>query len=125
MTTTVGAENPELMGVDTGAPVVVLNGDVFTDGAGKCAAAGKSPYTVQYFADTAPIFLGLANGKVDIYFGPTLSLKYDAAHIPNTKFLSQFSSTPVGFVTGKGSPIAPALTAASEVQKIRCHAGKE
>jgi polar amino acid transport system substrate-binding protein len=75
----------------------------------KCAAAGKKPYTVQYFADTAPIWLGLANGKVDIYFGPTLSLKYDAAHVPNTKFLSQFSSTPVGFVTAKGSPIAPAL----------------
>ena len=75
----------------------------------KCAAAGKKPYTVQYFADTAPIWLGLANGKIDVYFGPTLSLKYDATHIANTKFLSQFSSTPVGFVTGKNSPIAPAL----------------
>jgi polar amino acid transport system substrate-binding protein len=78
----------------------------------KCAAAGKKPYAVQYFADTAPIWLGLANGKIDVYFGPTLSLKYDATHVANTKFLSQFSSTPVGFVTGKGSPIAPALTAA-------------
>lgn len=76
----------------------------------KCSAAGKKPYTVQYFADTAPIWLGLANGKIDIYFGPTLSLKYDAAHVPHTKFLSQFSSTPVGFVTAKGSPIAPALS---------------
>jgi polar amino acid transport system substrate-binding protein len=75
----------------------------------KCSAAGKKPYTVQYFADNAPIWLGLANGKIDIYFGPTLSLKYDAAHIPDTKFLSQFSSTPVGFVTAKGSPIAKAL----------------
>jgi polar amino acid transport system substrate-binding protein len=78
----------------------------------KCSAGGKKPYTVQYFADTAPIWLGLANGKIDIYFGPTLSLKYDAAHIPNTKFLSQFSSTPVGFVTAKGSPIATAISAA-------------
>jgi polar amino acid transport system substrate-binding protein len=78
----------------------------------KCSAAGKKPYTVQYFADNAPIWLGLANGKIDIYFGPTLSLKYDATHIPNTKFLSQFSSTPVGFVTAKDSPIAKALTEA-------------
>jgi polar amino acid transport system substrate-binding protein len=78
----------------------------------KCSTAGKKPYTVQYFADNAPIWLGLANGKIDIYFGPTLSLKFDAAHIPNTKFLSQFSSTPVGFVTAKGSPIAKALQAA-------------
>jgi polar amino acid transport system substrate-binding protein len=78
----------------------------------KCSAGGKEPYAVQYFADSAPIWLGLANGKIDVYFGPTLSLKYDAAHIANTKFLSQFSSTPVGFVTAKGSPLAPALTAA-------------
>jgi polar amino acid transport system substrate-binding protein len=75
----------------------------------KCAGAGKQAYTVQYFADQAPIWLGLANGKIDIFFGPTLSLKYDATHIPNTKFLSQFSSTPVGFVTAKGSPVATAL----------------
>jgi polar amino acid transport system substrate-binding protein len=83
---------------------------ILTDGAAKCAAAGKSPYKVQYFSDSAPIFLGLANGKVDIYFGPTLGLKYDAAHIPNTKYLGQISSTPVGFVTAKGSPIAKALS---------------
>ena len=83
---------------------------ILTAGASKCAAAGKSPYKVQYFADTTPIFLGLANGKVDIYFGPTLALKYDALHLPNTKYLGQISSTPVGFVTAKGSPIAKALS---------------
>ena len=85
---------------------------ILTAGASKCAAAGKKAYTVQYFADSAPIFLGLANGKVDIYFGPTLSLKYDAAHISGTKFLGQFSSTPVGFVTGKNSPLVKPLSAA-------------
>jgi len=83
---------------------------ILTAGASKCAAAGKSPYKVQYFADTTPIFLGLANGKVDIYFGPTLALKYDALHLPNTKYLGQISTTPVGFVTAKGSPIAKALS---------------
>jgi polar amino acid transport system substrate-binding protein len=85
---------------------------LLTDNASKCAAEGKKPWTVQYFSDSAPIFLGLANGKVDLYFGPTLSLKYDATHIAGTKFLGQISSTPVGFVTGKGSPIAKALSAA-------------
>jgi polar amino acid transport system substrate-binding protein len=65
---------------------------------------------VQYFSDSAAIFLGLANGKVDLYFGPTLSLKYDAAHIAGTKFLGQISSTPVGFVTAKNSPVAKALS---------------
>jgi polar amino acid transport system substrate-binding protein len=83
---------------------------LLTSNASKCAAAGKKPWTVQYFSDSAPIFLGLANGKVDIYFGPTLSLRYDATHVANTKFLGQISSTPVGFVTAKGSPIAKALS---------------
>ncbi|WP_201776442.1 transporter substrate-binding domain-containing protein [Streptacidiphilus carbonis] len=83
---------------------------LLTDGASKCAAAGRSPYKVQYFADTAPIFLGLANGKIDIEFGPTLALKYDAAHIPGTKYLGQVGSTPVGFVTAKGSPLAKVLS---------------
>ncbi|WNI19052.1 ABC transporter substrate-binding protein [Actinacidiphila sp. ITFR-21] len=83
---------------------------ILTDGASKCAGVGKKPYKVQYFTDSAPIFLGLANGKVDIYFGPTLSLKYDATHVPNTKYLGQISTTPVGFVTAKGSPIAKALS---------------
>jgi polar amino acid transport system substrate-binding protein len=83
---------------------------LLTSSAPKCAAAGKQPWTVQYFSDSAPIFLGLANGKVDLYFGPTLSLKYDAAHIAGTKFLGQISSTPVGFVTAKNSPIAKALS---------------
>jgi polar amino acid transport system substrate-binding protein len=83
---------------------------ILTSGAGNCAAAGKKPYTVQLFADAAPILLGLANGKIDVYFGPTLGLKYDATHLPNVKFLSQFSVTPVGFVTVKGSPLAKALS---------------
>ena len=85
---------------------------LLTSNGSKCAADGKKPWTVQYFADSAPIFLGLANGKVDLYFGPTLSLKYDALHIAGTKFLGQISSTPVGFVTAKGSPVAKALSAA-------------
>jgi polar amino acid transport system substrate-binding protein len=83
---------------------------LLTGNASKCAVSGKQPWTVQYFSDSAPIFLGLANGKVDLYFGPTLSLKYDAAHIAGTKFLGQISSTPVGFVTAKNSAIAKALS---------------
>lgn len=83
---------------------------ILTDGAGKCAAAGKKPYQVQYFADTAPIILGLTNGKVDVYFGPTLSLRYEARHIPGTRYLGQITTTPVGFVTAKGSPVAKALS---------------
>lgn len=80
--------------------------------ASKCAAAGKKAYQVQYFSDTAPIYLGLQNGKVDVYFGPTLSLKVLTSKIEGAKYLGQVTSTPVGFVTAKESAIAPALVAA-------------
>lgn len=83
---------------------------ILTAAAPKCQAAGKPAFNVRYFGDTAPIFLGLANGKLDAYFGPTLSLQYDAIHVPGTKFLGQVSSTTVGFVTGKGSPLARPLS---------------
>ncbi|WP_202232692.1 transporter substrate-binding domain-containing protein [Actinacidiphila reveromycinica] len=82
---------------------------ILTDGAGDCAKIGKKPYKVQYFADSAPIFLGLANGKVDVMFGPTLGLKYDATRIPGTRFLGEISTTVVGFVTARNSPLAPVL----------------
>ena len=82
------------------------------NGKDDCAKAGKKPYTVQYFSTSAPVLLGLANGKVDVEFGPTLSLKYDASHIAGTKFLGQISSTPVGLVTAKHSGLAQVLQAA-------------
>jgi polar amino acid transport system substrate-binding protein len=82
---------------------------LLTENASRCAAAGKKPWTAQYYNDSGAIFLGLTNGKVDLYFGPTLQLKYDAAHIAGTKFLGQIATSPVGFVTAKGSPIASAL----------------
>ena len=84
--------------------------EILTKDAGDCAKAGKPAYTVDYFTDNSAIWLGLANGRIDLYFGPTLGLKYDAAHVANVKFLSQFSSTAVGFVTAKGSPLAKVLS---------------
>jgi polar amino acid transport system substrate-binding protein len=62
---------------------------LLTSNASKCAAAGKKPWTARYFSDSAPTLLGLANGQADLYFGPTLSLKYDPTHIAGTKFLGQ------------------------------------
>jgi polar amino acid transport system substrate-binding protein len=85
---------------------------ILTKNAARCAAAGKKPYTVQYFSDNAAIWLGLSNGRIDAYFGPTLGLEYDATHVPNVKFLGQISSTAVGFVTAQGSPLAKLLSEA-------------
>ena len=100
----------DVCGLDVGTSPGSTFQQILTAAAPKCAAAGKEPFSVQYFGDTAPIFLGLANGKLDAYFGPTLSLQYDALHVPNTKILGQVSSTTVGFVTGKGSPLAKPIS---------------
>lgn len=101
-----------LCGLTVGTSAGTTFQTILTDNAAKCAAAGKKPYTVDYFSDDAAIWLGLANGRIDVYFGPTLSLEYDAAHVANVKFLSQVSSTAVGFVTAKGSALAPLLAQA-------------
>lgn len=82
---------------------------ILESGAGECAKAGKKPYKVQYFSDADAIILGLQNGKTDLYFGPTLSLKYLQAHQPNLKYLGELSLTDVGFVVAKGSPLGPLL----------------
>jgi polar amino acid transport system substrate-binding protein len=102
----------QLCGLTIGTGAGTTFQTILQSNASKCAAAGKKAYTVDYFSDNAAIWLGLANGRIDAYFGPTLSLKYDATHVANTKFLSQISSTPVGFVTAKGSPLAKILTEA-------------
>jgi polar amino acid transport system substrate-binding protein len=78
-------------------------------GASQCQAAGKKPYTPKYYSDTSSILLGLQNGQTELYFGPTLGDKYLVAHEPNLKFLGEVSSTDVGFVTAKGSPLAHVL----------------
>jgi polar amino acid transport system substrate-binding protein len=102
----------QLCGLTVGTTAGTTFQTILTKNAGVCAAVGKKPYTVQYFSDNAAIWLGLANGRIDVYFGPTLSLKYDATHVANVKFLSQVSSTKVGFVVAKGSPLAALLAKA-------------
>lgn len=78
-------------------------------GQGQCKSAGLPPYKTKYFSDSSSIILGLQNGQTDLYFGPTLGDKYLVAHQPNLKFLGEVSSTDVGFVTAKGSPLAHVL----------------
>ncbi|UDY24325.1 transporter substrate-binding domain-containing protein [Nocardioides sp. Kera G14] len=82
---------------------------ILESNASTCAAAGKEPYKVSYYKDGATILLSLQNGKADLYFGPTLSLKYLVDHQSNLKYLGELSLTDVGFVVAKGSPLAPIL----------------
>ena len=102
----------QLCGLTIGTGAGTTFQTILQTNASKCAAAGKKAYTVDYFSDNSAIWLGLANGRIDAYFGPTLSLKYDATHVANVKFLSQISSTPVGFVTSKDSQLAKLLALA-------------
>jgi polar amino acid transport system substrate-binding protein len=102
----------DLCGLTIGTGAGTTFQEILTDDAGQCAKAGKKPYTVDYYSDNSAIWLGLANGRIDVYFGPTLGLEYDSTHVANVKFLSQISSTAVGFVTAKGSPLAKVLAAA-------------
>jgi polar amino acid transport system substrate-binding protein len=102
----------QLCGLTIGTGAGTTFQTILQTDASKCAATGGKPYTVDYFSDDAAIWLGLANGRLDAYFGPTLSLEYDASTIPNVKFVGQTSSTSVGFVLAKGSPISAVLAKA-------------
>jgi polar amino acid transport system substrate-binding protein len=82
---------------------------ILEDGAAECEKAGKETYEVEYFKDNAAILLGLQNGKTDLYFGPTLSLKYLVSHQPGLKYLGELSLTDVGFVVAKKSPLGEVL----------------
>ncbi|WP_300680491.1 transporter substrate-binding domain-containing protein [Nocardioides sp.] len=77
--------------------------------ASECAKAGKAPYKVSYYKDNATILLSLKNRKVDLFFGPTLSLKYLVDHQAGLTYLGELSLTEVGFVVAKGSALGPIL----------------
>lgn len=102
----------QLCGLTIGTGAGTTFQTILTKNAARCAGSGKKPYTVEYFSDNAAIWLGLSNGRIDAYFGPTLGLEYDATQVPNVKFLGQISSTAVGFVTAKASPLATLLSQA-------------
>ncbi|MDF0530586.1 transporter substrate-binding domain-containing protein [Tsukamurella sp. 8F] len=96
-----------------GKKIATAPGSTFQDllekGKNDCAKEGKPSYTVQYYNDNGAITLALQTKKADVQFGPTLSLQYTEGKIPGTKYLGQISSTTVGFVTKKGSPLARLL----------------
>ena len=115
----VGASKSGLTSVKTledlcGKKIVTGSGTTFQQilekGTGQCTSKGKPAYTVQYLDDQGAIVLNLQNNRVDAYFGPTLSLRYLVDKVPGTTFLGEYSTTVVGFVTAKGSPIAPAIS---------------
>nr|WP_245555573.1 ABC transporter substrate-binding protein [Gordonia soli] len=99
-----------------GKKIVTGSGTTFQQilekGVARCTSQGKPPYTVQYLDEQGAIILSLQNNRVDAYFGPTLSLRYLVDKVPGTTFLGEYSTTVVGLVTAKGSPIAKAISQA-------------
>ncbi|PYC79571.1 ABC transporter substrate-binding protein [Streptomyces tateyamensis] len=80
---------------------------------GVCAAAGKKPYQVQVFSDTAAILTSLQQGRVDVVMSTINGLRYQAAQpASGTRFLGEFHRLDVGFAFKKGSPLTPAFQAA-------------
>lgn len=117
----VGSSGSGLTSVTTledlcGKKIVTGSGTTFQQilekGVQECTTHGKPAYSVQYLDDQSAIILSLQNNKVDAYFGPTLSLRYLVDKLPGTTFLGEYSTTVVGFVTAKNSPVARAISQA-------------
>lgn len=86
--------------------------EILTAQQGACKKAGKSPFKVAIYADATEPVLALQTGRIGAYMGPSSGNHYLVAHTKGLKFLSQYSSTPVGFVLAKGSPLDKAIQAA-------------
>ncbi|MQS14816.1 ABC transporter substrate-binding protein [Streptomyces kaniharaensis] len=78
-----------------------------------CAAAGKKPYEVKVYSDTAAILTSLQQGRVDTVMSTINGLRYQESRpASSTRFLGEFHRLDVGVAFKKGSPLAPAFQAA-------------
>ncbi|TQF06940.1 ABC transporter substrate-binding protein [Kitasatospora acidiphila] len=78
-----------------------------------CTGAGKKPFEVKVYSDTAAILSSLQQGRVDVVMSTINGLRYQAAQpAAGTRFLSEFHRLDVGFAFKKGSPLTPAFQAA-------------
>ncbi|GAA4877868.1 ABC transporter substrate-binding protein [Kitasatospora terrestris] len=78
-----------------------------------CAAAGRKPYEVKVFSDSAAVLTSLQQGRVDTVMSTINGLRYQESRpAANTRFLGEFHRLDVGFAFAKGSPLTPAFQAA-------------
>lgn len=78
----------------------------------RCGDAGKKPYEVKTFADSAAVYLSLQQGRSDVVMSTINGLRYAVAQQEGVRFLNEYKRLDVGFALKKGSPLAPALQAA-------------
>jgi polar amino acid transport system substrate-binding protein len=113
---TVSASSISTINGACGYTIATAPGSTFqtllTSNASKCAASGKQPWTVQYFSDSAPIFLGLANGKVTAKNSPIAKALSGAVNdlIANGDYAKIFAKWGVGGDLITKSTLNPATT---------------
>jgi polar amino acid transport system substrate-binding protein len=80
---------------------------------GVCAAAGRKPYQVKVFTESAALLTALQQGRVDVEMSATDGLRYQASQpAAGTAFLGEYRRLDVGFAFAKGSPLTGAFRAA-------------
>ena len=102
--TTIGGEKGTSQGIE-----------ILPDFSKKCESAGKAPIRIQLFPAQTEANLALISGRVDGVFSGTIALSYAAKVTPEEFELApgdDYEPTPVGIAMPKGSPLAPAITAA-------------
>ncbi|XHM96231.1 ABC transporter substrate-binding protein [Peterkaempfera sp. SMS 1(5)a] len=78
-----------------------------------CAKAGKKPYEVKVFAESAAILTSLQQGRIDVVMSTINGLRYQAAQpAAGVRFLGEFHRLDVGFAFKKGSKLTAAFQAA-------------
>jgi len=79
----------------------------------RCAAVGQQPYRIETYGDAAGQFLALREGRIDVLMSTASVLRYAVTQQPGMRFLNQHGTRDVGFGLRRGSPLAPALSAAT------------
>jgi polar amino acid transport system substrate-binding protein len=101
-----------LCGLTIGTGAGTTFQQILEDQVGACKKIGKPAFKVSIYSDATEPILALKEGRIDAYMGPSAGNHYLASHESGLKFLSQYSSTPVGFVLAKGSPLDKPVQAA-------------
>jgi polar amino acid transport system substrate-binding protein len=78
-----------------------------------CAKAGRKPFQVKVYSDTAAVLLGLQQGRFDVLFSTINGLRYQQQATGGAvRFINGFHRLDVGFAFAKGSPLTRAFQAA-------------
>jgi polar amino acid transport system substrate-binding protein len=101
-----------LCGLTVGTGVGTTYDQSLEQNKARCAAAGRKPYEIATYSDSASQFAAVRAGRIDVLMSTASILRYAATQQPNLRFLNQYDSKDVGFGLRAKSPLASALAAA-------------